>query len=155
VCFRYVHRLSLYRFYAKRKRCNYNIGKEHIVQLRKSLTVVCMLGDAISTARKRAGLTQAAVASGVVVAQATVSDWERNIFRPSDEILAKLEELLELPKGQLLVNAGIISGDVVLPPATGTSFSTDERFQRAPAKEQARIRRVVEAMLDDVEADLD
>lgn len=114
-----------------------------------------MLGDAISTARKRAGLTQAVVAAGVVVAQATVSDWERNVFRPSDEILARLEELMNLPKGQLLVDAGIVSGDVVLPQGRDVSFSTDERFQRAPAKEQARIRRVVEAMLDDVESGLD
>lgn len=70
------------------------------------------VGKAIRRARRAKDVSQVQLAERMGVRQATVSAWEVETSDPSLDTIARIEELLELPKGQLLVDAGLV--DVTL-----------------------------------------
>jgi transcriptional regulator with XRE-family HTH domain len=52
-------------------------------------------GDQLREARKRKSLTQREVAALAGVTKQAISDYERNVYRPSEEVLAKLAAVYE------------------------------------------------------------
>ncbi len=54
------------------------------------------LGEKIKQRRKEKGITQAKLAEELEVSTEAVSKWEQGLYQPSNDKLAKLDELLEL-----------------------------------------------------------
>lgn len=71
------------------------------------------LGTAIATSRRRAGYTQTWLAEQLGVTQPSVSDWEKGVSQPSLETIGRIEELLGIPKGQLLVDGGLVDVQLI------------------------------------------
>ena len=58
-------------------------------------------GQRIRAARERLGLKQVELARRVGVTSVSASDWERDVYSPSDENWARLEEVLGIPRSEL------------------------------------------------------
>ena len=61
-----------------------------------------MFGENLKTLRKNKGITQEELAARLNVVRQTVSKWEKDQAVPDAEMLAKLEEIFEVPVSQLL-----------------------------------------------------
>ncbi len=72
------------------------------------------LGMRLQCLRQRKGLSQAELASMVIVSRETVKDWENDRYEPSCEILVKLSNLYQ------------ISTDSILGVKTPRMISTDQ-----------------------------
>lgn len=103
------------------------------------------LGKAIASAREAAGITQAQLAAELGVHQASVSGWERGKYRPGDDAVLAIEATLDLPRGRLLIDAGLVR-------APDDAFSVDQRIARLPARERRLVEAQVSALLDVLEA---
>lgn len=64
------------------------------------------MGSLIAEYRQSSGLTQAALARLVGVKQQSVSKWEAGTSKPAPEIMGKVETILGMDPGQLLIAAG-------------------------------------------------
>lgn len=59
------------------------------------------LSETITRARKRADLSQAALASSLGIHVMTVSKWERGVYRPDPAILNQLAQALRISADEL------------------------------------------------------
>lgn len=58
-------------------------------------------GQRIRAARERLGMKQVELARAVDVTSVAASDWERDVYSPSDENWAKIEKVLGVPRMEL------------------------------------------------------
>lgn len=61
-----------------------------------------MLGERLSELRKDKGLTQKEFAAVLNVSEPTISAWERNIYRPDDEMKIQLARFFDVTIDYLL-----------------------------------------------------
>jgi transcriptional regulator with XRE-family HTH domain len=97
-------------------------------------------GQVIKVARVKAQKRQADLASALGLHQSTVSDMERGRLMPSIPQIRIIEEALGVPRGELLVAAGLVSEKAMewgpapaLPSARETAEWTDRAFMEDQA----------------------
>jgi transcriptional regulator with XRE-family HTH domain len=79
----------------------------------------------------RPRISQRMIAEELGLRQQAVSAWETGVAEPSLDTIAKLEDLLNLERGQLLRDAGMVITDAL-------------DISDLPAEDQTVVRRVVE-----------
>lgn len=115
-------------------------------------------GPIIRQYRIAAGLSGKELAELAGLAPSEISRYESDSSRPTDRKLAALEVALGLPRGQILVDAGLVSSEAVESIGTATHLRTGDAFHREnPGSLNQQILRAlaeVSAKLDVLEAEI-
>lgn len=117
-----------------------------------------ILGKRLADARKKNGLTQAAVASKLDIESNTVSGYESGYRSPSAEILLKLAELYNVPVdyllGRIYTGNGFADFHTVLKETYGTvGLKILDLLNTLEEKEQYRVLGYIEKIIEQKETD--
>lgn len=102
------------------------------------------VGEKIKQARKKAGLTQEALAKAVGMATISIQQYERNIREPNNAVLVKLASALGLPNAAYFYFDPIPDEDKESPAPDEGEAKINPRYFGLSAEDRA----VVDAMID-------
>jgi transcriptional regulator with XRE-family HTH domain len=103
------------------------------------------LGQQITQARERVGISQAQLAERLGVTQPTVAYWERKAVNIRSDVLTRIARSLDVSSDELLGTKP--SASRATKPA-GKARQAFDAVSRLPRRQQAKIVEVVEAMVE-------
>lgn len=109
-----------------------------------------LFGQRVAALRKRAGLTQAALADALGVSAPLIGYYERQTDNPTLEVVTKLAVFFDVPSSYFLdENMDLVE------PKRGPQSELDQRIEklrRLPKSKHKLLLRMLDAFIDDVEA---
>lgn len=103
------------------------------------------IGQRITQARERTGISQAQLAERLGVTQPTVAYWERKAINIRSDVLARIAQALDVSTDELLGTKP--SSTRAVKPA-GKARRVFDAVSRLPRRQQEKIVEVVEAMVE-------
>jgi transcriptional regulator with XRE-family HTH domain len=109
-----------------------------------------LFGQRVAALRKRAGLTQAALAEALGVSPPLVAYYERQTANPTVDVVNKLATFFDVPPSHFLDGDGK-TGESKRGPLSDLDQRV-ERLRQLPKSKHKLLLRMLDAFIDDVEA---